>query len=502
MARSTGIYAEPAKTTKLGYAKEGAKLAVQSLPVSKAGCSAGWYQLVSGGYICGNEGTLNANDERVKHPPKQANVEGVLPYVYARNVSNGTPLYRSVPTREQIKKYEPYLYKDKEAEEKKAEAPPVAAPAPTLDEATRRAREDQARRMAALRDAQRAMLGEEAARKLEEEESQERGKKRDQPAVAAANDDPDAGAPQQWWEQDKPDLSKLKLGDLAQDADDVISGRMAKGFYVAIERTFNWSGRTWYRTTQGQIAPADRFVQVAGPEFHGVELGTDLKLPVAWAYGASKTKPLYTVDAEHGTAKSSGTIAHHAVVALTGKELQIGKATYLETVDGTWVKQADVRATKPGAPPADIGPDELWIDVNLSTQSLVLFRGTEAIYATLISSGKESDDKEKDHRSPLGEYRIREKHVTTIMDGDGTAAGDLPYSIEAVPYVMYFHKAYALHGAFWHSNFGVRMSHGCVNLAPLDAKYLFFHSDPPVADGLSGSLSSSDRPGSRVVIHE
>ena len=66
------------------------------------------------------------------------------------------------------------------------------------------------------------------------------------------------------------------------------------------------------------------------------------------------------------------------------------------------------------------------------------------------------------------------------MDGDGTAAGDMPYSIEDVPFVMYFHRSYAVHGAFWHSNFGVQMSHGCVNMRSEEAKWLF---------GLIGNLS-------------
>ena len=102
--------------------------------------------------------------------------------------------------------------------------------------------------------------------------------------------------------------------------------------------------------------------------------------------------------------------------------------------------------------------------MDLSSQTLVAFIGQKPVFATLISSGKESKDKAKDHRTPTGEWRIREKHVTTTMDGDGTAAGDLPYSIEDVPYVQYYHRSYALHAAFWHTNFGVQMSHGCVNV--------------------------------------
>jgi lipoprotein-anchoring transpeptidase ErfK/SrfK len=88
------------------------------------------------------------------------------------------------------------------------------------------------------------------------------------------------------------------------------------------------------------------------------------------------------------------------------------------------------------------------------------------------------------------------------MDGDGTAAGDLPYSIEDVPFAMYYHNSYAVHGAFWHQNYGVQMSHGCVNLAPLDAKHVFLFAEPRVPPGWHGTWSSETRPGSWVVVHE
>ena len=48
-----------------------------------------------------------------------------------------------------------------------------------------------------------------------------------------------------------------------------------------------------------------------------------------------------------------------------------------------------------------------------------------------------------------------------VVERDGTVAGDLPYSIEDVPWTMYFLGGYALHAAFWHDKFGTRRSHGC-----------------------------------------
>jgi hypothetical protein len=67
---------------------------------------------------------------------------------------------------------------------------------------------------------------------------------------------------------------------------------------------------------------------------------------------------------------------------------------------------------------------------------------------------------------------------------------------------MYFEGSYALHGAFWHNNFGHEQSHGCVNLAPLDAKRLFFWTEPLLPQGWHGAIAPKERPGTRVVVHE
>ena len=65
-----------------------------------------------------------------------------------------------------------------------------------------------------------------------------------------------------------------------------------------------------------------------------------------------------------------------------------------------------------------------------------------------------------------GVYRIYVKYRTASMSG-------ADYFLPNVPYVMYFYKGYGIHGTYWHSNFGTPMSHGCVNLSPNDAGWLF-----------------------------
>jgi len=272
-----------------------------------------------------------------------------------------------------------------------------------------------------------------------------------------------------------------------------------KGFYVAVDTEFEWMERTWYKTTKGLVAPKDRFVAVEGATFHGVDLDSERSLPVAWVYGSRDSRPTFTLG-ENGKVKQSGSVERWQPIHLVGEPREAEGQHYWQSKAGFWVRTDHVRVAQTPPIPVDVQPHEHWVHVDLNTQTLVALAGPTPVYATLVSSGRESDDEEKDHRTPPGQWNIREKHITTTMDGDGTAAGDLPYSIEDVPYVMYFQGSYALHGAFWHRNYGMRMSHGCINLAPLDAKYLFFFTGPTVREGWHGAWAGNSQTGSRIVI--
>lgn len=503
---SVGVYADMSfeRRLKIGYLRSGGRVPVDPRPIEKDNCTRGWYRLRDGGFVCGNAGTTNANSPEARFAIRKPNLDEVLPYTYARNAKNGTPLYKSVPTVEQMRQYEPYLVPKKDdssddgagakqggsTAEKSADPKPDEAPLPFSKEAIEAARRGTSQ--------QAALHGDHALASTAPTHDDH---------AADPSDSPDGGAAEAdkpWWQRDDADkrLHEVKLGELEADADAVLAKRMVKGFYVAVDREFNWNGRPWYKTTKGLVAPADRFWTTTASDFHGVELdGEKLTLPIGFTYGWQKVRPKFEMDA-NGSLKPAGSLERHAFVALTGKEATVAGKKYVETKDGFWVQEAHLRITRPGPPPVDLAPTERYIDINLKTQTLVAFEGTRAVYATLISSGKENDDKEKDHRTPTGEWRIREKHVTTTMDGDGTAAGDLPYSIEDVPFVMYFFKSFAVHGAFWHSNYGTEMSHGCVNVSPLDAKWLFLFTEPHIPEGWHGVWASAAHPGSRVVVHE
>jgi len=485
---AAGVYVDASfESKKLGYLRNGSRVPVSAEAASKKNCTGGWYRLNSGGFVCGNLGTTDLTRPEVKFAGGAPNLAEILPYPYARNAKNGTPLYHSVPSREQMERYEPYLLEHVEA-----------AADPKAEKGEKRGA---VQKTSTTSSSGGTGSGGSANTTSSSELAAAIADGGLLPAPAAADPDPD----KPWWQREnsKDRLHELKLQELESDADDVLAKRMVAGFYVAVDKTFRWNNRSWYKTTKGLVAPSDRFWQAAGPKFKGVELdGETWKLPVAFVYGGRKSIGSYDIDADAKTIKNAKSFERFEALPLTGKTLEYGGTRYEQLSTGGWVKQSQVRITAPGPLPTGLGPTERWIDVNLKSQTLVAYVGERPIYATLISSGKESKIKDKDHSTPTGEWRVREKHITTTMDGDGTAAGDLPYSIEDVPYVMYFHRAYALHGAFWHNNFGMQMSHGCVNLAPLDAKYLFFFADPPIPAGFHGVWSSDAHPGTRVVIHE
>jgi lipoprotein-anchoring transpeptidase ErfK/SrfK len=108
---------------------------------------------------------------------------------------------------------------------------------------------------------------------------------------------------------------------------------------------------------------------------------------------------------------------------------------------------------------------ERWIEVNLTTQYLIAWEGDESIYETYVSTGRPGFE------TPPGTYHVLVKLESQTMEG---VIGGEYYNVPDVPWVQYFtNYGHALHGTYWHNNFGVTMSHGCVNL-PMDfAEWLY-----------------------------
>ena len=74
------------------------------------------------------------------------------------------------------------------------------------------------------------------------------------------------------------------------------------------------------------------------------------------------------------------------------------------------------------------------------------------------------------------------------------------YRADHVPWSMYFKKGYALHGTYWHDGFGHPRSHGCINLAPKDAMFVYHFTCPKVPKGWTSLYADEDHPGTLIRI--
>ncbi len=135
---------------------------------------------------------------------------------------------------------------------------------------------------------------------------------------------------------------------------------------------------------------------------------------------------------------------------------------------------------------APISPDvpfeQKRIEVNLSTQTLTCFENNESVFSTIIASGRLSSQPGPNGiptRTPAGKARINVKMPSKHM-GDGNMAADLEaYELPGVAWTVFFKyddlpfQGHAFHGTYWHDNFGVPMSSGCINMRTEEAKWLF-----------------------------
>jgi lipoprotein-anchoring transpeptidase ErfK/SrfK len=271
------------------------------------------------------------------------------------------------------------------------------------------------------------------------------------------------------------------------------AGAAAADSGFAISRSFEWEQRLFGLTTELDVIALDRVKLVRESEFHGVELAANEGLPVAFSkerYGQRFSRK------ENGDFGPGPPMADREGVKLTGQSKPGG---FLETRDGTWVAEPSMRILSPrDSWPSFATGDRKWIDISIKHQSLVAYAGKVAVYATLVSTGRGVlGDPEETEATPRGTFMIYQKDAASTMDGDDDK-GD-SFNLRDVPFVQYFHKGYALHGAYWHDDFGKVRSHGCINLAPKDAAWLFEWTDPSVPKEWHGVLNKER--GTVVYIH-
>lgn len=421
IAWRTWVYTDtgPART-RLGYLRAGEVVPARGPQIRNAGCDGGWYRINPRGFVCIGKGATTDLSHPVLREVSRRPVRGAgFPYHYALSQKRPPHRYFRLPSKAQMRE---------------VEGPRV---------------EDRA-----------------AAFRLRAEES----------GLAA---ELRLSEPPPDFLQDAASIVK-PYGVERHQRRQVSAGQASAESGFALLSNFYWEGRAFALTTELDLIPLDRTDVVREPEFQGVELGEGDALPVAFHVRGLLTLFEQTASGEF---RAAGGVRKQRAFKLTGRE-QDGM---LESVDGLWMARSAVRVLEPRTSfPSVATGIRRWIDISVNGQTLVAYIGRRPTYATLVSTGRgglgpKGDDNPDGSRTIRGTFMIHEKALSSTMDGDDDRADS--FDLKDVPHVQYFHRGFALHGAYWHDDFGRQRSHGCINLAAKDAAWLFEWTDPPLPLG-------------------
>ena len=442
IAMRTWIYVAPDdRSTKLGYLRAGAIVDRAEAPAGTTNCAGGWYRILPRGHVCVGKGASLSLDHQVAAAAVRGpNRKGPLPYQYVFAGAPPPHLYFRLPSRR---------------EQDHAEGGGVAAHAKMHE-----------RRLASI------------------------------PL------DPVPEFLAQGRELPKPYGADEKLHFGSGHA-----GRAKESSAFGLITSFEWTDRRFGLTTELDLLPLDRTKPAKGSSFQGVAVPpmpdapppADKNYAPELAYvpalvpqgGAAKLKQV------RGSFVDDGIAPPRSGWILTGRH-NGHTGGLLETTEGAWIAaDALLFLERRPDPLGHAAAGKRWIEVSIKKQVLVAWEGTRAAYGTLVSTGRGGmADPEKTTATVRGTFFIRAKHVSGTMDG---TQGEDSYELHDVPFIQYFHEGYALHGAFWHDEFGKPRSHGCVNLAPADAAWLFEWTYPNVPAEWHGAVSSEG--GTLVWVH-
>ena len=271
------------------------------------------------------------------------------------------------------------------------------------------------------------------------------------------------------------------------------AGTFNAGDMIQLMEFKNLKGKPFWVTGKKFLVWDEEILGYHVPEYRGIDLRKlNINLPAAII--RAKSIQLMPTN-EPGGSELSGVkpLGHYSIRALYDRK-KLDRALFYRIKEG-WIPARRVLSAWPAKKvPPGLSPCEKWMEINVSMQTLTAYEGEEPVYVAPISSG------EKKYPTRYGIFRVwAKKAISDMTSGMGASE---KYSVDDVPWAMFFFLGQALHGAYWHTDFGNRRSHGCVNLTPIDAKWIYDWMEPVVPPGwLEIYLDeNSPVPGTTVVV--
>lgn len=433
----TWVFAAPSHDArKIGYLREGSSVALAGPDaVPGQGCRGGWYAVAPFGFVCNDSSTVrDLADPLFAALASPGQRDDVLPFRYA--FSTGAPMYGKLPT---------------EAEQRKAEGDPEKRPKPQKLGAWSSGHEELA----------------------------------DAPPIVGTDPIPalfkDGKTTPVHWGTDTRVVRKW----------------IPNGSMLAFTHAFQANGRTWLLSPDLTLVPADRVRPFRTSTFHGTALGGEVKLPLAWARRDAITR---WKKGEGGFEALPDKLPPRTFVRLGEGRVEDGRRVFLETLEsGVFVLESEAAIARARDKlPFGVKEGEKWLEVHIRAGTLVAYVGDKPVYATLVSPGAggvgpwngTNDELVKLSATPLGNYRIVWKTRAAAMSPE--KGEPTKFWIADVPWTQYFRAPFAIHTAYWHEDFGMPKSAGCINVSPEDGRMLFGWTDPALPADWQGAGPSKE----------
>jgi hypothetical protein len=235
----------------------------------------------------------------------------------------------------------------------------------------------------------------------------------------------------------------------------------SKDLYVSYQGSAELVGKeSYYQLLSNYWIPAEggRLGKFE-PPFQGLLFSSQPRNSFGWILGTEKSRTAPGLSSP----ETGDTFFRFNIVQIYDTQ-KVDGITWDLIAPSEWLEAVNISQVAPhtSPPPGVIG--SRWIEVNLAEQTVTVYQNDQLIFATMASTGV-------DHFwTRPGLFHIQKKLEATTMSNN---IKDDFYYLEDVPWTMYFDEGRALHGAYWHNRFGYRFSHGCVNLSPGDAHWLF-----------------------------
>ncbi len=265
--------------------------------------------------------------------------------------------------------------------------------------------------------------------------------------------------------------------------------------YEAVEGVAPWpSNPIWYRTEGGYIHSG--YVQ---PVENAVQSEVITEVPET-GFWAEVSVPVAEARGQPGAAYVARKLYYQTVYRVIKAVQAADNAWWYQLMEGiTWspgpyVPAWSVRRIPPGELTA-ISPEraDKWIQININEQNLVCFEGDQPVFSTGVGSGLWNT------ATPKGEFTVLYKRHTRRMMGNQGQEG--AYDLAGVPFPVYFTwSGVAIHGTYWHNDYGRRHSHGCVNVPSSAAKWIFRWVNPVAPYAVETQKATPEAPGTRIVV--